>query len=498
MKGAILLLLVMTIVATGFAGCGKTTADISASETPTAEDLHLEDRMDETVLTVNGRSISYENYRQYYFTVLAAMEEEEQKVYTDASANKESQEKYRNLVVGEIVRDQIILELAEKFDVLPSKEEEAKVDATIESIKKNVVSTGLTYEEYLARFYRTPEVQRAGMLLNNYTYDAVFGYLYDRKHAVIDRSEATIRKQMEKTGCSLRLVLDTSVYRLEAAQKLAQSLRVLVTDAWEYAETIRDKETAFSALTGFLADYDKAVAENSMVSSFEEYANRQRLLKELLESSSAGAALTGLQTAVQQVSGESETLADIKDFAKTAGENQADSAICQKLLAAYKQELEDWQKDYFNDERDSEPSSKERNLLFALKTVYAALSDLGSSENENVVQLTRQLLSSAFSEAVQTYSAYRQNVETGEYFIKGEAEEIFYKAYETLDAGELSQPVSTSYGIELILRLECNYDYYAENIYDDYAVNAWIQDRISEAQITYGELFEQVNFENLK
>ena len=187
-------------------------------------------------------------------------------------------------MVREIVRDQTILELAEGFGVLPGEEEEAEVDAAIESIKKNVVSTGLTYEEYLARFYRTPEVQRAGMLLNNYTYGAVFGYLYDRNHAVIDRSPETIREQMAKTGCSLRLVLDGGVYRLEAARKLAQSLRALITDAWEYAETVSDKVTALSALTGFLADYDRAAAENSMVSSFEEYANRQRLLKELLES----------------------------------------------------------------------------------------------------------------------------------------------------------------------------------------------------------------------
>lgn len=498
MKNAIPLLLVLTIAATGLAGCGKTTTDAPVSGTPTAEDLHLEERMDETVLTVNGRSISYESYRQYYFTVLAAMGEEEQKVYTDASADKETQEKYRTLVVREIVRDQIILELAEGFGVLPGEEEEAEVDAAIESIKKNVVSTGLTYEEYLARFYRTPEVQRAGMLLNNYTYGAVFGYLYDRNHAVIDRSPETIRAQMAKTGCSLRLVLDGSVYRLEAARKLAQSLRALITDAWEYAETVSDKATALSALTGFLADYDRAAAENSMVSSFEEYANRQRLLKELLESGSAGAALTGLQTAAEQVSGASETLADIKAFAKNAGENQADAATCQELFRTYKQELEDWQRDFFNDERDSEPSSKERNLLFALQTVSAALTDLGSSEKENVVQLTKNLLSAAFGEAVQTYSAYRQNVETGEYFLKEEAEESFYKEYEALKAGELSQPVSTSYGTELILRLECDYDYYAESIYDDYAVNAWIQDRISKAQITYGELFELVNFENLK
>lgn len=231
MKNAIPLLLVLTIAATGLAGCGKTTTDAPVSGTPTAEELHLEERMDETVLTVNGRSISYESYRQYYFTVLAAMGEEEQKVYTDASADKETQEKYRTLVVREIVRDQTILELAEGFGVLPGEEEEAEVDAAIESIKKNVVSTGLTYEEYLARFYRTPEVQRAGMLLNNYTYGAVFGYLYDRNHAVIDRSPETIREQMAKTGCSLRLVLDGSVYRLEAARKLAQSLRALITDA---------------------------------------------------------------------------------------------------------------------------------------------------------------------------------------------------------------------------------------------------------------------------
>ena len=191
MKNALPLLLVLTIAATGLAGCGKTTTNAPVSGTPTAEELHLEERMDETVLTVNGRSVSYESYRQYYFTVLAAMGEEEQKVYTDASTDKETQEKYRTLVVGEIVRDQIILELAEDFGVLPGEEEEAEVDAAIESIKKNVVSTGLTYEEYLARFYRTPEVQRAGMLLNNYTYGAVFGYLYDRNLSLIHISEPT-------------------------------------------------------------------------------------------------------------------------------------------------------------------------------------------------------------------------------------------------------------------------------------------------------------------
>ena len=132
MKNAIPLLLVLTIAATGLAGCGKTTTDAPVSGTPTAEELHLEERMDETVLTVNGRSISYESYRQYYFTVLAAMGEEEQKVYTDASADKETQEKYRTLVVREIVRDQTILELAEGFGVLPGEEEEAEVDAAME------------------------------------------------------------------------------------------------------------------------------------------------------------------------------------------------------------------------------------------------------------------------------------------------------------------------------------------------------------------------------
>ena len=128
MKNAIPLLLVLTIAATGLAGCGKTTTNAPVSGTPTAEELHLE----ETVLTVNGRSISYESYRQYYFTVLAAMGEEEQKVYTDASADKETQEKYRTLVVREIVRDQTILELAEGFGVLPGEEEEAEVDAAME------------------------------------------------------------------------------------------------------------------------------------------------------------------------------------------------------------------------------------------------------------------------------------------------------------------------------------------------------------------------------
>ena len=495
MKKLLALLLALMMLSAVAVGCsnGKNTT----TKDPLAIDEETKKLYDTVVLTVNGENITYELYRYYFYGLYSNKLSEDPDFFKKEGALEE----LRTAVLDEIKLVIAVKELAKKYKLEPTKEEIKEIDDYIAALKSYM---GTSFAQTLAAQYTSEKLLREMLIYEQFTYGALFEYFTSENCEALDRSDEAVAEFMKDYNCVVHILLTESTYGgKENMEKVAMYLEELIASGRESADVLDENssvEDAIAEIEKFVAKYDEAKSKMSYIGGLSVYVKRLQMLQTQLAAGNANAAIDYLVETASKISGET-AITEVKNFAtalKSGGITESSLTDWSVAYAAYNDMLAK-EKDAYSESDDAAwPSTAKQDVLFAMELVGAVLKDRGSEKKTNLLKLADKKLGDVFVETTLVFGQDRQDPEIGVYFKKGETNDEFEKAYFELSFGEISKPTYTSFGLHLILRQECDLQYFKENMYDYFAGLKIADDLSASYEVVYGEIYETITPDTLK
>ena len=493
-----LLLALLTLLAL-FAGCskGKTTG----TKDPLAVDEETKKLYDTVVLTIDGNDVTYKTYRYYFHELYAFKTEEDPDFFKKEGALEE----LRTAIVDELKLTFAVKELAKKYGIEATEKDLKEIDEYIATLKSYM---GSEYASTLASRYTDEEMFREMLIYQQYIYSGLFEYFAGEDCEAIDSSDEAVKEFMKDYNCAVHILLTQSNYSTkENLEKVADMLKELIETAKESEVKIQKDTTAaeaIEALDVYVTLYEQSKEQMSYIGGLSVYVDRLLAVKSVLAAESRDAAVKAaidyLSATASKISGET-AVNDVKNFATTL----KDDGVTDKSLtnwsvsyAAYNDLINSEMKAYSENSEATWPTTAKQDALFAMKLMGAVLKDQGAESLSNTIAFLDEALGDVFEETTLIFGEDRQNPYVGVYFKKGETNDDFEEVFFKLEAGQISEPTYTEFGLHRIMRVEPDLAYFKETMYTGYAGMKLVDDLSATYEVTYGEIHETITPDTLK
>ncbi len=464
---------------------------------PYEVDAETRELYDTVVLVIDGVPITYEKYRYYFNGIADAYAAGDENYFT---SDPERITEVREAVLEELKLEMAIRQLAQKYGIVITDKDWEDTDSYLTQLDFYYqTNLGIPLKQDLAANYATYEVYRELYAYGAYIRNGLYDYIYNRENKVIDFSKDTVTEFMKDFYCTIHILLTKENYQTEEkALEVAQRLyRVLDAADKEY-KSLPDGCTAeqvIASIEKVEEAYETEKDASSFMEGFAGYMGYLSVLKEELSASKDHAAFHYLKDAADKLNSGETAVTTLQQFANKLVESDAAESTLEEydsVFTLYNGMINDAIKAYRETGTVEYPTSAQINALFGMKLVGVILRE------ESIASFAKDTLGDAFSNAVRLFGEDREDPDHGIYFKKGEIEENFEKVFFELKVGEMSQPVKTEYGIHLILRVENDYEYFADTVYETYAVDTMILEIMNGFDIEYKDIYDTITPATLK